>query len=212
MPVEATRPPQVPLEAGIGPANPPCPACGEPLFGWATAPDGAPVRRCEACGLGVVGEPGAQTEALAELERLRIEGGGDPVFRIANRAGFAAWIGGKAWAPVEAGHGYLFTPEAVRRLVAARDQKLVRTRWRPWAGIAAMWGTLLNSFTFGRNVALGALGRATPVPAQRASQRGLDALVSVLAAPIVLIAAALLETGAGLAGRGGVLELTLRLQ
>ena len=104
VPVEATRPPQVPLEAGIGPANPPCPACGEPLFGWATAPDGAPVRRCEACGLGVVGEPGAQTEALAELERLRIEGGGDPVFRIANRASFAAWIGGKAWAPVEAGH------------------------------------------------------------------------------------------------------------
>ena len=48
----------VPLEAGAGPDNPPCPACGEPLFGWIAQKRGlaGPVRRCESCGLGVVGE------------------------------------------------------------------------------------------------------------------------------------------------------------
>jgi hypothetical protein len=206
---ESTRPPEVPLEAGIGPANPPCPVCGEPLFGWAEAPDGAPVRRCEACGLGVAGEAGEQAEALAALDRLRVESEGLD-YRIANRASLAAWIGGTGWAPIDAGGGYLFTPESVRRLVAARDQELVRCRWRAGAGVLLMWGTLLNSFTFGRNIALGALGRATATPAGRGWQRGLDGAISVLATPVVLLAALLLESGAGAAGRGGVLELRLR--
>jgi hypothetical protein len=208
---EPTRPPSVPLEAGIGPANPPCPACGEPLFGWATAPGGAPVRRCEACGLGVVDDPGDEAEALAALERLRVDGGDDPRYRIANRGSLQASLGASGWALIEPGSHYLFTPEAVRRLAAVRDRELVRARWRPGAGILAMWGTLLNSFTFGRNVALGALGRATALPARRPWQRAMDGFISVLATPIVLLAALLLETGAALVGRGGVVELTLRL-
>ncbi len=53
----------------------------------------------------------------------------------------------------------------MRRLVANRDQVVVSARWAPGAGIAAMWQTVLNGFTFGRNVALGALGRGTAVPA-----------------------------------------------
>lgn len=209
---EATRPPTVPLEAGIGPANPPCPVCGEPLFGWATAPGGEPVRRCEACGLGVVGDPGDEAAVLDSLERLRVEGGDDPRYRIPNRASLAAWVGVSGWAPIEAGSRYLLTPEAVRRLVSARDQAVERVRWRPGAGIAAMWGTLLNSFTFGHNIALGALGRAAARPARRPWQRGLDYFISVVATPVVLLAAVLLETGGAIAGRGGVLELTLRLE
>jgi hypothetical protein len=208
---DPARPPEVPLEAGICPANPPCPACGEPLFGWATSPDGAAVRRCEACGLAVVAGPGDTAGALAALDRLRSDEE-ELRYRIVNRAGFAAWIGGRGWAPIESGRGYLFSPEAVRRLVSARDQEVVRTRWLPGPGILVMWGTLLNAFTFGRNVALGAIGRAAPVPAARGWQRGLDTAVSILATPIVLLAAALLETGAGAFRRGGVLELTLRLQ
>jgi hypothetical protein len=208
---EAAGPRTVPLEAGIGPANPPCPVCGEPLFGWATAPGGEPVRRCEACGLGVVGDPGDEREVLEKLDRLRIDGGDDPRYRIPNRASLQAWLGGGGWAPIETGTRYLLTPEAVRRLVAGRDQEIARLRWRPGASIAAMWGTLLNSFTFGRNVALGAFGHAAAWPARRPWQRGLDCLISVLASPIVLLAALLLETGAALAGRGGVLELSLRL-
>jgi hypothetical protein len=206
------RPSTVPLEAGIGPANPPCPVCGEPLFGWATAPDAAPVRRCEACGLGVVGDPGDEAEALAALERLRINGGGDPRYRIANRASLQASLGGSGWALIEADSRYLFTAEAVRRLASGRDQQVARVRWRPGASVVSMWGTLLNSFTWGRNLALGALGRAVATPADRPWQRGMDAFISVVATPLVLLAALLLETGAALAGRGGVLELTLLLE
>jgi hypothetical protein len=206
------RPSTVPLEAGIGPANPPCPACGEPLFGWATAPDAAPVRRCEACGLGVVGDPGDEAEALAGLERLRIEGGDDPRYRIANRASLQASLGGSGWALIEAGSRYLFTAEAVRRLASGRDQQVARVRWRAGASVVSMWGTLLNSFTWGRNVALGALGRAVATPAGRPWQRAIDTFISVVATPLVLLAAVLMETGGALAGRGGVLELTLRLE
>jgi hypothetical protein len=208
--LEGARQPTVPLEAGIGPENPPCPACGEPLFGWVTV-GGAPVRRCESCGLGVVGEPGDEVEALGELERSRVRDRGGLRYRIANRASLQAWIGGRGWAPIEAETRYLFTPESVRRLIAARDQEIGRVRWRPAAGVAAMWGTLLNSFTWGRNVALGALGRARSAPAGHPWQRGLDAFISVAAALPVLLVAALLETGAALAGRGGMLELTLKL-
>jgi hypothetical protein len=207
----APRPPAVPLEAGIGPENPPCPVCGEPLFGWASAPDGEPVRRCEACGLGVVGEPGDGAGALRELERLRV-GGGEPRYRIANRDGLAASLGGSGWAPIGADSSYLFSAEAVRRLASARGQAMSRRRWIAGASIAAMWGTLLNSFTWGRNIAVGAVGGAGAEPAPRAWQRAMDRVISVLATPLVLVAAALLEVGAAAAGRGGVLELTLSLE
>ena len=92
----APRTPVVPLEAGAGPDNPPCPACGEPLFGWIDSRQGlaGPVARCESCGLGVVGGAAGLAEALAVLDRLRR---GDTI-RIADRAGFAAWIGGTGWA------------------------------------------------------------------------------------------------------------------
>ena len=209
---ERTRPPAVPLEAGIGPANPPCPACGEPLFGWALALGDVALRRCEACGLGVAGEPGEASDALNALGALEVGDGDGSRYRIANRASLQASLGGGGWAAIETGARYLFTPDAVRRLVAGRGQRLVRARWRAGASIAAMWGTLLNSFTWGRNVALGALGRATPAPAQRRWQRRMDALISILATPVVLVAAALLESAAALAGRGGTLELTVELE
>lgn len=206
------RQPTVPLEAGIGPENPPCPACGEPMFGWAKAPNGEPVRRCEACGLGVVGDPGDEAGAMQALERLRTDAGHGPRYRIVNRAGLAAWLGTSGWAEIAADSLYLFTPEAVRRLASSRDQVLTGKRWIAGSAIAAMWGTLMNSFTWGRNVALGWLGKATPEPAARGWQRGMDRVIIVLAAPVVLIAAVLLEAGAAVAGRGGVLELTLRLE
>ena len=154
---QAQRTPVVPLEAGAGPENPPCPACGEPLFGWiATRPGlrGA-VSRCESCGLGVVGEPGD--------DRGGAGGAGPPRRRLSNRTSFSAWLGGAGWAGLEPGSRYLFTVESARRLVASRDQVVKSSRWAPGAGIATMWQTLLNSVTFGRNVALGALGN----PARR---------------------------------------------
>jgi hypothetical protein len=207
--LEGLGPPTVPLEAGIGPENPPCPACGEPLFGWVAA-GREPVRRCEVCGLGVVGEVGGETEALAALERRRVADSPEPRYLIENRSSAQASLGGKGWVGIEPGGDYLFSPEAVRRLVSDRGEVVEGIAWRPGPSVVKMWGTMLNSFTWGRNVALGAIGRAAPAPAAKGWQRAMDAVISVLATPLVLIAALASETAAALVGRGGVLELTLR--
>jgi len=209
MPVESTHRGVVPLEAGAGPENPPCPACGEPLFGWIDARPGlaGPVSRCESCGLGVVGEPGGDEEALRELDRL---GAGHTV-TIANRGGFSAWIGGAGWAGLERGSRYLFTVEAVRRLIARRDQIVGSARWSPGAGVVAMWQTILNGFTFGRNIALSALGRSVAVSAAQPWQRRLDTLISVLVAIPALLAAIPLELIAAAVGRGGAKSLRFEL-
>ncbi len=200
------RTPVVPLEAGAGPDNPPCPACGEPLFGWIDSRPGlaGPVSRCESCGLGVVDDAGSVAEALAAL-------GEEDGVRIANRASFSAWIGGAGWAGLEPGSRYLFTVEAVRRLVANRDQVVARARWSPGAGIAAMWQTVLNGFTFGRNVALGALGRAASVPAEKPWQQRLDTLISIVVAIPALLVAVPLELTAAATRRGSAISLRFEL-
>lgn len=205
--LEATR--VVPLEAGAGPENPPCPACGEPLFGWIGRRSGlaGPVRRCESCGLGVVGPAGGPEEALHELDSRR-EG---EAVRIENRASVACSLGGAGWSGLHPRAGHLFTVEAVRRLVARRDQVVKKSRWRPLASLAATWQTLLNSVTFGHNVALGALRDRPAVPAERPWQRRIDALAGlVLAVPALLVAIPVELLGAAL-GRGAVIELRFEL-
>jgi len=201
------RTPVVPLEAGAGPENPPCPACGEPLFGWIDARAGlaGSVQRCESCGLGVVAG-GDLESALAALDRQTSEG----TIRIADRNSFAAWIGGAGWGGLEPGTRYLFTAEAVRRLVATRDQ-VVSARWAAGTGIALMWQTILNGFTFGRNVALGALGRGAAAPAARPWQRRLDAVISIAVAIPAILFAIPMELLAALLRRGGATKLNLKL-
>jgi hypothetical protein len=206
---EVERIPVAPLEAGAGPDNPPCPACGEPLFGWVGAKRGlaGPVRRCESCGLGMIGDPGRPEEALRELDSHRR---GETI-RIANRAGVACSLGGAGWSGLQPQARHLFTVEAVRRLVARRDQVVKAQRWRPLASLAATWQTLLNSVTFGRNVALGALQGMPAVPAPEPWQRRIDALASaVLALPALLVAIPVELVGAAL-GRGAVIDLKLQL-
>ncbi len=201
------RTPVVPLEAGAGPDNPPCPACGEPLFGWLAEQPGlrGPVSRCESCGLGVVGAPGGAQPALRELDRL----GEAP--RIANRAGFAGSLGSAGWAGLEPGVGHLFTVESVRRLVARRDQVVKSRRWAPGAGLAVTWQTLLNSVTFGHNVALAALGRGQAARAPQRWQRRIDALASIVLAIPALLIAIPIELAGGLTGRGAVISLRFEL-
>jgi len=187
----------VPLEAGAGPDNPPCPACGEPLFGWIDDRHGpaGPVRRCESCGLGAVGEVGDAAEAMQELDRL---GDGRSV-GIANRGSLSASLGGAGWAGLERGSRYLYTPEAVRRLVARRDQVVKTARWSPGRSLALMWQTLLNSATFGHDLVLG-----TAAKSARTWQRRIDWLtVAVLAVPALLLAI-LLELAGAISGRGSV--------
>jgi hypothetical protein len=194
----------VPLEAGAGPENPPCPACGEPLFGWidARAGIGGPVGRCESCGLGVVGRPGRVEEALATLDRLERDG----AIRIANRAALSAWLGGAGWAGLEPGARHLFTVESVRRLVANRDQVVAGARWSPLASVATMWQTLLNSATFGHNLVVG-----SPLPARRPWQRRIDWLTTVVLAIPALVLAVTLEPLGAVLGRGSAISLRLKL-
>lgn len=199
----------VPLEAGAGPDNPPCPACGEPLFGWIAQRRGmaGPVRRCESCGLGVVGEVEDAEAALHALDRLR-EG---ETIRIENRAGFGCSLGGAGWSGLQPDARYLFTVEAVRRLIARRDQVVRSGRWQPAASLAATWQTLLNSVTLGRNVALGALRDMPAVPAAEPWQRRIDALASaVLAIPALLVAIPV-ELAGGLFRRGAVISVRIEL-
>src|SRR5690348_4915514 len=190
----------VPLEAGAGPDNPPCPACGEPLFGWIGQRAGiaGPVRRCESCGLAVVGDPIGAEEALRDLDRQR---DGETI-AIENRAGFGCSLGGAGWSGLHPESRCLFTVEAVRRLIARRDQVVKKRRWRPLAGLAATWQTLLNSVTFGRNVALGALRGAPAAPAAKPWQRRIDALASIVLALPALLIAIPVELAGGLVGRG----------
>jgi hypothetical protein len=198
------RTPVVPLEAGAGPENPPCPACGEPLFGWIESRPGfaGPVSRCESCGLAAVGAPGSAEGALRELDRLTVDG--RPT--ILDRAGLSASIGGAGWAGLEPGARYLFTVEAVRRLVARRDQVVKRARWSAGAGIATMWQTLLNSATFGHNVVV-----EPSLRAKRPWQRRIDWLtVAVLAIPALTVALPLELAGAALR-RGSAVSLTFEL-
>lgn len=204
------RTPVVPLEAGAGPENPPCPACGEPLFGWLAPQPGlaGAVSRCESCGLAVVGGEPDPAEALQELDRLR----DGEVLLIANRASFAAALGSAGWSGLTPGSRYLFTPEAVRRLVARRDQVVTSTRWRPGASIAATWQTLLNSVTFGHNVALAALGGGPiAAPARKRWQRRIDALASIVLAIPAMAIALPIELAGGLARRGAVLRMRTQL-
>ena len=165
------------------------------------------MRRCESCGLGVVGAAHGSADALAALDQLDR----DDAIRIVNRASFAAWFGSAGWAGLEPESHYLFTPEAVRRLLANRDQVVTSARWMPGAGIASIWQTLLNGLTFGHNVALGAFGRATAVPARRPWQRRLDALISVLAAIPALLVAVPLELVAAIFRRGAAISLRFKL-
>jgi hypothetical protein len=200
----------VPLEAGASAENPPCPACGEPLFGWLAMRSGlsGPVSRCESCGLGVVGADAEPDEALHELDRLAHQENG---LRIANRASFACSLGSAGWSGLEPSSRYLFTVEATRRLVARRDQVVKSQRWAPLAGLAATWQTLLNSVTFGHNVALGAFGRAYAMPAEEPWKRRIDALASIVLAIPALLIAVPVELAGGLFRRGAVISLRLEL-
>jgi hypothetical protein len=205
---ESTR--VVPLEAGAGPENPPCPACGEPLFGWIGRKFGlpGPVRRCESCGLGVVGDPGGPEEALHELDALRQE---DGTLRIVNRGSFAAGIGNAGWSGLRPKAKYLFTIESVRRLVAHRDQVVKSSRWMPMVSLLATEQTLLNSVTFGHNVAATYFREGPGIPASEMWQRRIDGLgIGVLAFPAILIAIPL-ELAGGIFRRGAVYELRLEL-
>jgi hypothetical protein len=142
--------------------------------------------RCEACGLGVLSRTGSTADAIADLER-DVADDGSVVFE--NKASLQAFVTGGAWSGLGTGHAYRFTPEAIRRLVATRDQLVDEIHWQPGEGILSMWQSGINMFTFGHNLALGRLDRALATPARKPWQRYLDRFITVvLAVPAMLFA------------------------
>jgi len=161
------------------------------------------IYRCENCGLAV--EHGAVPSAegaAAMLDRSPL--------RAANAASLQAWLGAENWAALRpSDRGVKLTPAAVERLSELAGRRVERIRQPAGAGIAAMWQTLLNLLTFHRNfVAEAASGRLRPGAGRGRAAYFVDAAITGLAAIPTALLAVLLEGGALLARRGGVLEIT----
>lgn len=193
--------PKVPLEAGLGPENPPCPACGEPLFPWLELPgERGLAERCEECELGITGAIGTAEDCLAEIERGTVEDGS---FAWDNRASWQRSLTGAGWWALESSLDYRFTPESLELVLAVGSRRVRSRRWLPGRSIAGMWQSIINTFTFGQNVGLGAVGRAPSVEPARFWMRLLDLFITaVLAIPAIVIAVTL-ESLAALAGKAG---------
>jgi hypothetical protein len=221
----------VSLEEGAGADAARCPACGEPLFVWVETEGFGPredqlVDRCESCGL-VVSRNAVTSPEAAVAQLLGEVGGpsgngsgstrGNPTpahaARLPNAASLQAWLGAENWAALRPGDGSIKpTPRAIELLLARRALEPRRIRQVPGAGMASMWQTLLNLLTFHRDFAAEASSRRL----RPGSGRGLaayviDALVTLLAAVPTGILAVLLEGGALLARRGGVIELQTKV-
>ena len=209
--------------SGAPGADSKCPLCGGALYGWLTLPDaaaratvGRPVEspgtvleRCERCGAGV--ERGAEAvDLVAEAVALEVPGGSE--LAAPNRASVQAGIGGEGWSAIDERPGHLLlTPEALRRLCERTGRRAARVRSRRvgrnqrW-----MWQTLMNGLTFHPNFAREVrAGRLRPSSARGPLTFGVDCVVTVLAAPLVLLVSVPLELAAALAGRGGELVAEL---
>jgi hypothetical protein len=205
----------VSLEQGAAPNSPRCPACGQPLFVWVETEgygtrEDQVIDRCENCGLAVARDavPSAD-HAIDALLFGREEDGTRVAIRADNAASLQAWLGAENWAELRPGGRDVHpTPKAAGLLLARRGLELRRIRHLIRPGMAAMWQTLLNLLTFHRDFASEAVsGRLRPGTGRGLAAFWIDAVVTVLAAIPTAIIAVVLETGAVLARRGGVIEI-----
>ena len=211
----AGRRPAVSLEEGAAPGGARCPACGKPLFVWVETEGWGPredqvIDRCENCGLAVARDavPTAE-DAVAEL--LGASGNGRSVFRAPNASSLQAWLGAENWAALRPGDGALKpSPRSAELLLAERGLRVSGIRHLAAAGMASMWQTLLNLLTFHRDFASEAVsGRLRPGGGRGRAAYAIDVMVTILAAVPTAILAVLLEGGAVLARRGGVIEVSV---
>jgi hypothetical protein len=201
----------------------------------ASPSDGLPedqlIDRCENCGLAVTRDavPSAD-QAADELLSGGERGGGRIAVRAANAASLQAWLGAENWAAladlirvapepngsrlaarprVTPSHrGIEPTPKSVALLLERRGLHVRRIRHLARAGMASMWQTLLNLLTFHRDFAVEvAAGRLRPGTGRSRAAFWTDAAVTALAATPTAIIAVVLEAGAVLARRGGVIEI-----
>jgi hypothetical protein len=204
-----------------------CPLCDSQLYGWIVLPQaGGPVvgvpmaepgaqriiDRCETCGVAV--ERGRPVDLAAEWGAICRPGeAGGREISLPNRASLQAWIGEVGWAAIDLYPGRLFhTPASLELLAERNGEALERTRTPiSRGGQAWMWQTLLNGLTFHANFAREVrAGRLRPPSARGRMRFWIDAMVTVLGAPLVLLISGPLELGAALARRGGLLEAAAR--
>lgn len=206
----------------------PCPLCGKPLYGWIalaplaadasigmpipSRPDDRIIDRCESCGAAV--ERGRELDLVAEWEALcRPAPGGGREVAAPNRASLQAAIGVEGWAAIELSPGWLLlTPQSLELLAQRNGERLDPIRWPGWGGAQAwMWQTLLNGLTFHPNFAREVRsGRLRAGNSRNRFAFAADAVVTVLAAPLVAMVSLPLELIAALARRGGEMVATLR--
>lgn len=187
-----------------------CPACDEPLYGWAVLePDGESrmtprvLDRCESCGLGIARDA-IGADPLA---------GGDGLIRTPNRRSWQAGIGGVHWAALELEDRDTYpTPEALGMLLGHAALEPLRVRQPAFgANQLWMWQTLLNAFTFHDGFAVRVLRkRLRPRNARSLAAFAIDAVVSALAALPIALVAVPLELVAVVLRRGGLLEAEVR--
>jgi hypothetical protein len=205
----------VSLEQAASPETPRCPACGEPLFVWIETygygrREDQVIDRCENCGLvlvrGEIPTPDAAVERLLSDAQQR---DGFVAFRAANAASLQTWLGAENWAALRpGGHGLEPTRRAASLLLARRGLRIRRIRHLAGPGMASMWQTLLNLLTFHRDFASeAASGRLRPGTGRSEAAFWTDAAVTVLAAIPTAFIAVVLELGAVVARRGGVIEI-----
>lgn len=206
--------PSVTLEEGATPGGARCPACGKPLFVWVETEGWGPredqiVDRCENCGLAVARDA-VPTAEQAATQLLGAGGNGRNVFRAPNAASLQAWLGAENWAAMHPGDEALKpSPMAVRLLLERRGLQVSRIRHLAGPGMASMWQTLLNLLTFHRDFASEAVsGRLKPGGGRGRAAYAIDVLVTIFASIPTAILAVLLEGGAVLARRGGVIEVS----
>jgi hypothetical protein len=168
------------------------------------------IDRCENCGLvaarDAVPSPDHAVDALLSG---REENGAVVAIRADNAASLQAWLGAENWAALRpGGHRIKPTPRAARLLLARRGLEVRSVRHLIRPGMASMWQTLLNLLTFHRDFASEAVsGRLRPGTGRGVAAFWIDAAVTVLAAIPTAIIAVLLEAGAVVARRGGVIEV-----
>jgi hypothetical protein len=187
-----------------------CPACGQPLYGWLeldTPAGPALLERCENCRLGLaagLGREDVGNELLADARNLAED---ELELRVANRDSWQARLGGVNWAGLEPARGLYPTPRALELLAAKTGLSLshvVSPRWG--TGQLWMWQTILNAFTFTHNFGMRVRGAGLrPSGFAARLKYAIDAVVTVLATPLVLVVSLPLELIAALAGKGGML-------
>lgn len=198
-----------------------CPACEGPLHVWVTAPaadardDEVVLDRCERCGAAIARLDAALPAMLdAQLDRLFAppSNGSRRELRAPNRRSLQAGIGEGNWAAMELPRDpIVLTPQSLELLLDRRGAKLERVSCPPFGRNQLwMWQTLINALTFHPNFAREvAAGRLRPRGGVDRLTFALDALVTLLAAPLVALVSVPLEALAALARRGGEMRAEL---